>query len=101
MIYLAVVLVLRLFTSVKTKETENLRLMANIGKEKTKVNKLYAFEIPVNMQEDNTKKQFLSKINKAALSLKVEEDLGDNQMQRLNSEDDSDAHLENRKPGSS
>jgi hypothetical protein len=56
--------VLELFTTIKSKEIENLRWINKIGTKKSQVERKYVFALPAQMkQEDRSKSLFEKRIN--------------------------------------
>lgn len=61
---LSLIVILRLFASVKCKEIENLRWISKVGDKKSKINTKYKFKLPDDIKmKDDTKAAFEKRLN--------------------------------------
>eukprot|EP01016_Furgasonia_blochmanni_P033714 TRINITY_DN3550_c0_g1_i3.p1 TRINITY_DN3550_c0_g1~~TRINITY_DN3550_c0_g1_i3.p1 ORF type:complete len:489 (+),score=69.04 TRINITY_DN3550_c0_g1_i3:627-2093(+) len=68
--FVACIIVVSLFTTVKTKEKENLRKIQKLGQNRNRINKLYKFDFcrEKHLEKDPHMKAFVNRINNAAYS---------------------------------
>jgi hypothetical protein len=61
---LALIVILKLFATIKCKEIENLRWISKVGDKNSKINTMYKFSMPEDVKKkDKTKATFEKRLN--------------------------------------